>query len=92
MGATGDSINYATAPDSTCPTLIVGSRGCEQAAISLGQVGMDEEASNSDSTLPEGIFAKTNHVEFVNFLRLLVPCMLASNSETVRTVRSPGTT
>ena len=29
----------------TCPTLIAGSRGCVQAAISLGQVDLGEEAS-----------------------------------------------
>jgi len=49
MGATGDSINYVIVQDSTCPTLIVGSRGYVQAAISLGQVDTGEEASSSDS-------------------------------------------
>lgn len=48
MGATGDSINYVTVPDSTCSTLTAGTRGCVQATISLEQVDMGEEASNSN--------------------------------------------
>jgi len=49
MGTAGDLTNYLTAPDSTGPKLVAGSRGRKEAAISLGPVDIGEEASNSDS-------------------------------------------